>query len=168
MEIRRKRFCNNQSRLNLRFFSLALTLCLCFVFNGFFSAFKICAFLPVWTNQSDLEVSGYGQENIMFVWKGCLQVGLSTYCYVGRQLLIVHESKRLFTHRYICLVVSSFKARVSIILPRLVLVVALLLSFCLNVLDQRNVVFEFSLRYKLTEFTWLRSLRTYKLHWVLL
>ena len=48
----------------------------------------------------------------------------------------------------------------SIILPRLVLVVALLLSFCKNVLDQRNVVFEFSLRYKLTEFTWLRSLRT--------
>ena len=124
-------------------------------------------------------------------------------------MLIVHESKRLFTHTYICLVVSSFKARVSIIgsfcmyrkalyfwsfgislylelfcflsfitivlrnlcsgthrrnriiLPRLVLVVALLLSFCLNVLDQRNVVFEFSLRYKLTEFTWLRSLRTY-------
>ena len=45
LEIRRKRFCSNQSRLNLRFFSLALALCRCFVFNGFFSAFKICAFL---------------------------------------------------------------------------------------------------------------------------
>ena len=40
---------------------------------------------------------------------------------------------------------SSFKDRVRIVLPRLVLVVALLLSFCKNILDQRNVVFEFSL-----------------------
>ena len=33
---RRKRFVNNQSRLTLRFFSSAL--CLCFVYNGLFSA----------------------------------------------------------------------------------------------------------------------------------
>ena len=53
MEIRRKRFCDNQSRQNLRFFSLALALSLCFVFNvRIFSAFKICAVLFELFNQS--------------------------------------------------------------------------------------------------------------------
>ena len=45
--------------------------------------------------------------------------------------LLMYESKRLFTYTHIYVYVCSFKA--SIILLRLVLIVALFLSFCQNV-----------------------------------
>ena len=46
----------------------------------------------------------------------------------------MYESKRLFTYTHIYVYVNSFKA--SIILLRLVLIVALFLSFCQNVPDR--------------------------------
>ena len=46
----------------------------------------------------------------------------------------MYESKRLFTYTHIYMYVCSFKA--SIILLRLVLIVALFLSFCQNVPDR--------------------------------
>ena len=46
----------------------------------------------------------------------------------------MYEGKRLFTYRHIYMYVCSFKA--SIILLRLVLIVALFLSFCKNVPDR--------------------------------
>ena len=52
----------------------------------------------------------------------------------------MYESKPLFTYAHIYMYVCSFKASIKFL--RLVLIVALFLSFCKNVPDRWNVVFD--------------------------